>query len=77
MKVEAEGVGFLGERFAREKREDSLREGEREEAVNRDCWEKESDFWEEDRRDQERDRIGRPYLNKICSIGSYLCILEF
>jgi hypothetical protein len=37
VKVEAEGVGFLGERFARETREDSLGEGEREEAVNRDC----------------------------------------
>jgi hypothetical protein len=30
VKVEAEGVGFLEERFAREKREDSLGEGERE-----------------------------------------------
>jgi hypothetical protein len=37
---EAEGVGFLGERFAREKRKDSLGEGEKEVAVNRDCWEK-------------------------------------
>jgi hypothetical protein len=51
VKEEAEGVGFLRERFAREKREDSLREGEREKAVNRDCWEKESDFWEEDQRE--------------------------
>jgi hypothetical protein len=37
-------VDFLGEIFAREKREDSLGEGEREEAVNSDYWEKESDF---------------------------------
>jgi hypothetical protein len=35
VKVEAEGVGFLRERFAREKREDSLGEGKRKEAVNR------------------------------------------
>jgi hypothetical protein len=44
VKVKVEGVSFLGERFAREKREDSLGEGEREEVVNCDCWEKESDF---------------------------------
>jgi hypothetical protein len=52
VKVEAEGVGVLEERFAKEKREDSLGEGEREEVVNRDCWDlgkKESDFWKEDR----------------------------
>ena len=51
VEVEAEGVDFLGERFAREKREDSLGEGEgeREDAVNRDSWEKESDFWETQR----------------------------
>jgi hypothetical protein len=36
---------FLRERFAREKRKDSLGEGVREEAVNSDYWEKESDFW--------------------------------
>jgi hypothetical protein len=47
--VETEGMGFLGERFARGKRKDSLGEGEREEAVNRDCWEKESDFLEKQR----------------------------
>jgi hypothetical protein len=41
VKLEAKGVGFLGERFAREKRKDNLGEGEREEAVNHDCWEKE------------------------------------
>jgi hypothetical protein len=41
VKLVAEGVGFLGERFAKGKREDSLGEGEREEVVNRDCWEKE------------------------------------
>jgi hypothetical protein len=29
VEVETEGVGFLGERFARRKREDSLGEGER------------------------------------------------
>jgi hypothetical protein len=56
VKVEVEGVGFWGERFAREKREDSLGEGEREEAVNRDCWEKESDFLEEDRREKKHGR---------------------
>jgi hypothetical protein len=45
-----------GERFARGKREDSLGEGDREEAVNRDCWEKESDFWEKDRSIGEREK---------------------
>jgi hypothetical protein len=39
--VEVEGVDFLGNKFARGKREDSLGEGEREEAVICDCWEKE------------------------------------
>jgi hypothetical protein len=48
VKVEAEGVGFLEKRFAREKRTDNLGEGERKEAVNRDYWEKECDFWEND-----------------------------
>jgi hypothetical protein len=54
----------LGERFARGKREDSLGEGEREEAVNRDCWEKESDFWEEEKREAwEKERSG--WVKKI------------
>jgi hypothetical protein len=35
---------FLRERFARGKREASEGEGEREDAVNRDYWVKESDF---------------------------------
>jgi hypothetical protein len=72
---EAEGVGFLGERFAREKREDSLGEGDREVAMNCDCWEKdrreknarkECDLWEEDRRDREaweKERSG--WVKKI------------
>jgi hypothetical protein len=72
---EAEDVGLLGERFAREKREDSLGEGNREVAVNRDCWEKdrrekngrkECDFWEEDRREREvweKERSG--WVKKI------------
>jgi hypothetical protein len=48
-----------GRKICKGKREDSLGEGDREEAVNRDCWEKESDFWEKDRSMGEREkRVG-------------------
>jgi hypothetical protein len=44
-----------GRKICKGKREDSLGEGDREEAVNRDCWEKESDL-EKDRSMGEREK---------------------